>query len=437
VTTQATESRSFFDVRTDARKVSLLPSQADPSAPSVDGLHRTTNLLVPDYLTSERFRHFPEDLYDLREHSHLVRFLRALMGDAGAGNMRKRYLIARFQQAFSSTHFYDLDRFYGAVFNTTRLQAEQLGINPFTDTATSDEWDRIHLSDAQFRERVLALAKAIPLGGTLPGLRTAAEAVVGAPCEVVENWRLVDYAHGHGFLTPDDYLGLSWAEIEAIGTYTDVENRGTYAAINGTTPPAVPNDRGSVIVRPLKTYLDTDAGNGLRAQDEQALRRVLNILKPAGVRLVVDLTGQGLYDSRDVFAMYADSEYYEVVQRVNPTNSFLAPTYPLSAGQVADGVTNQDDRPLPRPPFTASQGAAWSYANEVVAVRSYAENIAEQVIDGADFDRVTNFYGQVTEFSGEKGVLDPRQAEAGRLSSDTLLMSHPYAADRVEVLTHG
>lgn len=475
-----TEDRSFFDTQNQARKVSLLPAQYDPAVPSVDGLDRATNLLIPDYLTSHRLANFPSDLYDLRQHSHLSRFMRALMGDSGAGGSRKRFLIARFQQAFSSTHFYDLDRFYGALFGTPRFQSERIKINPYTDVATSDEWDQVHTADAHFRERVFALAKAIPMGGTKPGLKTAAEAIVGAPCEVIEDWARVDYLHGHGFNTPDDTERYTWRQVEFLGRYRDIEDTGfRWRNLGGNTMPLIEgqrhykhffpdglysyslaknlggptwarlerrieklpvakNDRGGVLVRPLKTYPDTPQGRSEKAQDEQALRRVLNVLKPDNVRLRLDMDGQGLYLNRPIRAVYADSEYYEINQSVSPTNIQQSRIYPLSRGQIESGVAVGTTRILPRPPFSAVQTAEWNYANEVVAVRSYAESAETKiVIDGANYDRATDIYGHVIEFSGEKGVLDPRAAEAGRLSTDTSLMNHPYAGDRVKVTTHG
>lgn len=468
-----TESKSFFDLTTPERSVSLLQTQYDPSTPSVAGLERSTNLLMPDYVTERRLDHFPEDLYDLRPHSHLVRFIRALMGDSGAGALRKRYLIARFQQAFTTTHFYDLDRFYGAIFGTNRLLSEQLPINPFVSMATSDEWDGVHVSDAKFRERVFALAKAIPMGATKPGLKTAAEAVVGAPCEVLEDWQRIDYLHSHGYFTEEDYEGRTWNQIQSFGTYQTLRGY-TWQQLTGVTYPVLhlarrfkdfpvdgfptyqrstghtysflekrdlrigraSNDRGGIVVRTLKTYPDTIIGRAERASDEHALRRVLNVLKPSGVRLRIDTSTQGLYGNLPIKAVYADSEYFEIVTTVNPT-SVINPIYPLSAGQQKSGLTETSERVLPRPPFTAVQTAQWNYANEVVAVRSYAESgTTGLVIDGNDFDRVPDLYGRITEFSGVKGVLDPRQAEAGRLAGDTSLVSHPYAADRVLVAPH-
>lgn len=481
MTTPSVQDRSFFDVRNAARKVTLLPAQYDPSTPSVEGLDRATNLLIPDYLTSQRLANFPSDLYDLREHSHLVRFMRALMGDSGAGGSRKRFLIARFQQAFQSTHFYDLDRFYGALFGTPRLQQERITVNPYTDLATSEEWDQVHSSDARFRERVFALAKAIPMGGTRPGLKTAAEAIVGAPCEVVEDWSRIDYLHGHGYRTEDDFNGLSWSQVERFGSYRNVAAQGRWQNLGGKTAPIIKgkrfykhfmidgvstwnlvrtlsgldttwtdveqrteklpqakNDRGGVLVRPLKAYPATARGRAQKAQDEQALRRVLSVLKPDNVRLRIDMEANGLYTERPVRAVYADSEYFEVVQTVSPTSIAQSRIYPLSKGQQAQGLSVGSTRVLPRPPFAATESAQWNYANEVVAVRSYAESPETQiVIDGANFDRVPDIYGHVTEFTGDKGVLDPRQAEAGRLSSDTSLINHPYGGDRVEVTTHG
>lgn len=481
MTVQATESMSFFDPRNPIRQQSLLQTQYDPSSPSVPQLRRGTNLLVPDYRAEDRLSHFPSDLYDLRPQSHLVRFLKALLGDAGAGHVRKRYLIARLQQAMRSTHFYDLDRFYGALFGAQRLRVERLPLNPMTSLATSDEWDQIHAADTSYRERIHALAKAIPLGATVPGMKTAAEAITSVSCEVTETWRLMDYARKHGYRTKDDIVVRRWREVQAFYgswgrmnglTYDEIadkpvtfvlHNRSmteveadfpTYGdADSNAIPPTtwhdvqfrrvpvgrVRNDRTSFIVRPLKHYRTDNAYDRReRAEDEYALRRVLNVLKPTSSRLSLDAEGISLHQPIPLSSIESSSDGYEITTHVTPRISATLPdrTYPLSVGQVQAGVEKVEERLLARPPFTATEGTGWTYNNEVVSVRSYTERIDGSRIESRNYELIPNTYGEVQAYTPDRAVLDPRSSEAMRLASDGVLVAHPYSQDRVVVATH-
>lgn len=480
MTVQTTENLSFFDPRNPARNQTLLQTQYDPEAPSIQQLRRGTNLLVPDSLVETRLSHFPADLYDLRQQSHLVRFLKALLGESGAGGVRKRYLVARLQQALRSTHFYDLDRFYGALFGAQRLRVERLPFNPMTGIGTGDDWDKIHASDTHYRERIIALAKAIPLGATVPGMKAAAEALTGFECEILETWRSVAYARSHGWRTKDDQRereyrqiegiyphysameGKTWATIAGVSVtafnynrkMSEVEDEfGSYGVIdNGSVPPmtwfdvqyrSVPvgrvrNDRTEFTIAPKKHYPDTPTGRMERAQDEYALRRVLNTLKPEASRLTMDLSASLQHIPITLGNIDADSDYYEVMARITPrtTGSVPSSTYPLAPEQRARRVDPGDERVLPRPPFSSSEGAAWTYNNEIVAVRSYLEGPDGNRRESTDYELIPNYLGAVEEYGPDKGVLDARQAEAMRLASDGVLVAHPYSQDRQAVPTH-
>lgn len=188
------EGTSFFDGSNAANRSSLIQLQQNPSAPSHAALDSASGLILPDKGPQHRTDHFPEDSYDLSPSSHLMRFLGVLLGDAGVGQLRKRLGVAQFQSALTSSHFFDLDNFYGAIFNLYRTVEEDVAaeFNPYLDAATSDEWDGYHSADASFRERVIALARAIAMGATRPGLLAAAEAVVNSECDLYEGFTLVD-----------------------------------------------------------------------------------------------------------------------------------------------------------------------------------------------------------------------------------------------------
>lgn len=480
MTVQTTENLSFFDPRNPARNQTLLQTQFDPESPTVAQLRRGTNLLVPDSLVATRLAHFPDDLYDLRQQSHLVRFLKALLGEAGAGGIRKRYLIARLQQALRSTHFYDLDRFYGALFGAQRLRVERLPYNPMLSTGSGDDWDRVHAADTHYRERIMALAKAIPLGATVPGMKAAAEAVIGFECDILETWRSIAFARSHGYRTRDDQVERQWRQVESLysnyalmegntwaalagvdvtsraynRTMAEVEDEfGTYGNIDTGSVPAltyhdvqfrtvavgrVRNDRTEFIVAPKKHYPATPAGRMEKAQDEYALRKVLNTLKPEASRLTIDQSSDRLAAPITLGKIESDSNYYEIQTRITPRISagLSSSTYPLAPEQRARRVDPGDERVLPRPPFSATEGTAWTYNNEVVAVRSYMEGPDGNRRESNSYQLIPTYTGEVQEFGPDKGVLDARQAEAMRLASDGVLISHPYSQDRQAVPTH-
>jgi hypothetical protein len=189
-TTTFTQGNSFFDDANPENKRSLLPLQQAIGEPASAHMGSGTGLLLPDVHTLDRLAHFPDDLYDLSSDSHLVRFLRSLLGPSGGGQLRSRQAIARIQT--QAPNFYDLDGFYGAIFNSVRTMPERIPINGFTDVATQDEWETYLNSDALYRERIFRLARGINMGGTVPGIQAAAEAITGVECEVYEIWPIKD-----------------------------------------------------------------------------------------------------------------------------------------------------------------------------------------------------------------------------------------------------
>ncbi len=206
---------------------SILGFQVNPAAPLPDRTSTATGLLFPDLLLTRRLAAFPEEVWNLTPDSLLMRLMSVLLGPAGAGQLRQRQQVARLQGAISGTHFYDLDALYGALFSARRSSICALPLNPATgvtfdpynDLATQDGWDDIHATDSRFRERVIQLARAISMGGTIPGIQAMAEAIVRVPCNVYETGQLMNL---QGIET---LVGLTWTSIQT--TYP------TWAAISG------------------------------------------------------------------------------------------------------------------------------------------------------------------------------------------------------------
>lgn len=450
------QSVSFFERTNSQRQRSLFQTQYDPSMPGAPTLRSGSGLIVPDYLVDQQMAHFPEELYDLRPESHLVRLMKAILGDSGAGQLRKRYLMARFQQVMSSTHFFDLDSFYGALFGINRRRYEAIPINPYRDVATPDEWDDIHVSDTSFRERIVALAKAIPMGGSPRGMQTAAEAITGTPCDILENWARMDYylARGYdpepGMEVQPEWVPRQWADVEsAFTSYADMDDDNTQNwndvsfhykmpdPRNGLDP--ITGDRTAWTVRPRIHYSGSYWDQETKAEDALSIRQVLNVLKPSGSRLLLAMNGVNLHVPEPIRGITADSEHWEISSEVEPyaaSDVDLTAVYPLSYGQLERGLEPSEAHILPRPPFSSSAGEGWSYNTEVVSVSSFS--IAEDGAVSQPYNyEIVNFYdGSQTTYGPSLAVMDPQQAEAARLASDGSLMAAPYSQERVVVQTH-
>jgi hypothetical protein len=151
----------------DTPAQSILNFQTVPSQPVPAGTSTGTGLISPDLLLPDRLKNFSPDVFDLSPDSALIHFMQALLGDSGVGQLRKRQVITRLQEGITGSQFYDLDAFYGALFNTVRGLTSSLPlnpatgvpVNPYTDLASPDGWDQIDALDAKFRERIIQLAR--------------------------------------------------------------------------------------------------------------------------------------------------------------------------------------------------------------------------------------------------------------------------------------
>lgn len=421
----------------------ILPLQlADPNSPAPSSVISGTNLLVPDEPSAYQLRNFPEEVYDLRDTSHLVRLMRAFLGDAGAGQLRKRVLLCRLEAALTGANFFDIDRFYGAIFGALRTSDEQLPINPMNDTATPDEWDAIYAADTEFRERIMLLAKGISMGGTPEGIKACAQAIVSAPVDIYETWQLLD-AYGPGYVAE----GNTWAEVEAAYPYWDsFAPLDTWNLVEGVVhvgrlPVAT---RGEIIVRPHKNYAGLDPS--VQEVDGNAIMRVLQKMKPASTIVTFAPDGNEINIPIKVGGLQADSNYWEVIKNVtpNPTISNLSNVYPLSTQQSNAGVDPLSTRTLPVPPFSQGQGVSWSVNASITNVsgytrtyQTYASAAPQWVVSPIPEQAVVNFPdGTVITYPAQNGVLDAQQAAAASITSDGSLVCHPYSGDRVQVSSH-
>lgn len=443
------QSQGFFeDPATYDR--SILPLQVQASEPNLPTMQHASGLLSPDHSTSSRLGHFDPDLYDLREESHLVRFVRAMLGDTGAGQLRKRLTMARLQATMAGTHFYDLDRFYGSLFGARRRMGEQLPINPMGGLATPDGWDDITIRDARFRERIVALAKAMPLAGTVEGLRQAAEALTGVECDVYETWRAIE----GGTVAA---LGNTWDEVEATHDDWDALEGKTWSEISGAvsigrTGVSNPDE---VYIRPKRDYNAADSSEEAfreaerqRIEDEMAVARVLNMLKPAGVLLTVDNRGLAMQIPTQIASVDADSNFWEILRKVAARPGLKHSATPYQQVDLSIGLLDEKGEltAMPRVPFTNAQTHQWSYNSSITAVAAYAhrDNTTKvtatggTLVDKKNWEKVPDSSGRLAkEYRPGSGVTDQRALLAAQAAADSVLQAHPYAGPRVKVTTHG
>jgi len=417
---------------------SVLGLQTPSTQPLPPGTATATNLISPPLQVASQLPNFPSNVYDVSPTSMLYHFMAALLGDAGTGQLLKRNMISRLQQAITSTHFYDLDSFYGALFGAQRGPSGSLPenpntgqpVSPYTDLASPDGWDEIEAADATFRERIIQLARAITLGGTMPGMIALAEAVTGVTCQGWEAWRL-GAAGG-----PDT---VTWQDVTtSYSTWLATAGQ-TWGAIDGYVPDINVNGVPSaVVVEPRKQYNSTPEGAAEQGSDMFGVLSVVEVLRPAasivsftdGISTMVPLTIAGAW---------ADSQNWELTHTVTPPDasvpaySAVANSYQgVNAGQLPAGSYVQ-----PRPPLSRSGSGQYSYAQEVTSVSSRAVQGwnpgSAQVTDGQNFQSVVFPGGAVGQYQAAQGVMTPGRAGSARAASSVAVKCAPYSGPRVPV----
>lgn len=374
--------------------------QMVPEAPEFPGSVTATNMVVPPTTIADRLRHFPEEVYDLSPESHLSRFVKVLLGDAGAGQLRKRLFLARLRSTLQGSHFFDLDRFYGPIFGVRRNLDEILDFNP-QDTATTAQWDEATAQDASFRSRIEQFSRALPYGPTPTGMELISEALLSIDCDVYESFIQADSSYQtyaelenlYGVGTPGGF----YSDMEGV-PYSQLEGEGL-SRLSG-------DDRRVFTIRPKRRISQRESFD---------LRRVINKIKPADARLVIDFEGVPLHDPIPIDSITSDSEYWEIISEVTVGSSELGPYTSTSAEPTEQ----------PRPPFAGYQGEAWSYNADMVGVSAYLQDEYD-VRTVLASQRVTYTDSSIKDFPPDQAVLPRLSVQAGRVVSDGVFVVHPY-----------
>jgi len=423
---------------------SLLGLQTQATLPLPPGTASATNLLNPGQQVAAQLSNFPGDVYDVSPTSLLYHFMAALLGDAGAGQLRKRQMIARLQQAITSTQFYDLDSFYGALFGAQRgpsgaipqNPATSLPVSPYTDLASPDGWDEVLAADARFRERIIQLAKAITLGATVPGIQALAEAVTGTSCQVWEAWRVT----GGGTIPAPVFQQWNqvqsswplWSSVPPSQTWAAMEG---YVAFSGLGINGIPSE---IVIEPRKTYPSGPAGLAEQGADAFGILSVAETLRPATAMISVSPQGLPALVAVPLAGAWSDSQNQEIIHIVTPS----APASPAYAATAASyqgtnaAETAAGSYVQPSPLMSRVSTGQYSCAGDVSSVTARAVSGSSPaqgtVTDGQDFQTVISPGGPVRYLPG-LAVMPASRAQTGRTASPVAVRSAPYSGPRVPV----
>lgn len=419
----------------------LLPQQVNPALPQPAPLAAATGMLLPQPDLQRMLAHFPEQVYDLRPTSHLVRLMGVLLGDSGVGQLRRRQNLARINSTLTGASWLDQDRLWGAIFSMARSLSEQLPIDPADQVATITEWDELEQADAQYRERLIALCAALPLAGTMPGLIAAASAVIGAPVEAYETWKILD----NGAVVPT----RTWGQVAALGNWSVLDGQ-HWSQIENVFNIGLSglNSRAEVEVRPHKTYTSDRSGQIAAAADAKAIAEVLSKLTPDGILVTIDNAVSAPGISVPIASVWADSAFARIAPQVTVASTIPAATsaacYPLSTQQTADGVSPASPRFLPVPYGVNTAAADWDFNAAITAVTSYSFTDTSDPVTvpgtgtavSGDDQTLTWRDGTSSTYTPDLAIAPPALAAAARLGSPGHLAVHPWSGARKVVPVH-
>lgn len=239
---------------------------------------------APPRTTDQLLTSFDEYVYVADSTTILYKYVDAMVGTTGAGDLLNQLFMATLGTALETIYFNDLDYIFGNISFLARTSAESyavdaitgLAVNPNTDLLTSDQWDQVAIADAWYRARIKDYFIACALGGTPDGIRECIQAAIAVDCDLFEVWRY------------EDNFGLG-ANL----------GRAPFSA------------RNEIVIRPHK---DT-----LLPEEIRLCRDMLDRMLPIETIATVTLAGLAVSTPVPVAAAAADSTYYEIQKVVTAT----------------------------------------------------------------------------------------------------------------------
>jgi hypothetical protein len=268
--------------------------------------------LMPPKSTQLRLAHFDENVYTADGESMLYRFLDAMCGDAGAGNLKKEIFLQRLSGALDGIYGNTLDYIFGGVRFLARLSSESYKHDTDSASATSPVWDEVMVKDAAYRARIREFFAAATAGGTPEGIRMAVHAATSADCQVIESWRRIDNfgidaGVGRAMITSYAALQLTTGHRRYFTGETAELAEDAAQAFVGANPGWVVEEvrsRAEVTVVPHK--------GSYGPREARGLRDMLDRMTPQDTVVTINPAGLAVNSPVPVRAVAADSTYYQV-----------------------------------------------------------------------------------------------------------------------------
>ncbi len=146
---------------------------------------------------------FPEEIYNKSPDSHLYKFMRAILGEAGVNWVKKNHYQARIMLEEQGMDAFDLDAFFGSPLVFGRIVGELLDDDPY-GVIPKAEWELIKAKNARYRNRASDYINGARGGNTPRGMELVAKAGLGHSVEIIEGYKALFDAH------TDDPLGLDY-----------------------------------------------------------------------------------------------------------------------------------------------------------------------------------------------------------------------------------
>jgi hypothetical protein len=179
---------------------------ADIVLPNYSEIARRAILLEPLGGPKDVFYYldrFPEEIYNRSPDSHLYKFMRAVLGEAGVNWVKKNYFEARIALEELGLDAFDLDSFFGSPFGFGRIIEESLDEDPY-GIIPREQWELIKAKNSRYRNRSLDYVNGARAGNTPFGMQLVAKAGLGHSVEIIENYKYLFDVHS------DDPLGLDY-----------------------------------------------------------------------------------------------------------------------------------------------------------------------------------------------------------------------------------
>ena len=254
--------------------------------------------LMPLKSNEFRMRHFDSDVFDTSESSYLFRFIDALCGETGAGDLKKAIFQKRLMTGINTITFQDLDRLFDGAFGLPRFLDETYAYDPEHQLLTSEQWDEVYTKDALYRERLKKFFMALGAGGTPEGLRLAVESVYGGDCKVLEVWKYLDsFGFSSTSQQPNQLISGDFENPNDVNSWTatnatiqpsnkDSSVFPVYAGSgSATVTPTTTDDLVKSLIIPVvqgSTYSASIAA--IPSEDNQTITLSLEFLDAAGTR---------------------------------------------------------------------------------------------------------------------------------------------------------